>query len=125
MTSSVVPDPSYTIAYGPLTTRWTPHSSCLYTVTSYSGSYFQGYIPGLGVDPACYPPSQSVSLTSIGVTSTFIESEASLSTPGSVHEPTTSVIVRDLVNAVNLYSPGICPFGWSYAMSCRYPLLEK
>ena len=125
MASDLGPAPSYTIDYGALTTPWTPPTSCLSTVTSYSGSYFQGYIPALGVDPACYPPSHAAAPASVVVTSTVIGSEASLSTHNPVPGPTRNVVARDLVNAVNLHSPGICPSGWTYALSCRRPLHEK
>lgn len=124
MASDVGPDPSYTIPYGPLTTLWTPHSSCLFTITSYSGSYYQGYIPSLGVDPACYPPSNAAATTSVIVTSTP-QSEPSLSTSRPIPDTTTGVVPRDLVNAVNLYSPGICPSGWTYALSCERPSYNK
>ncbi len=150
MASRVGPAASYTISYGPLTTLWTPHSSCLFTVTSYSGSYYQGYIPSLGVDPACYPPSQAAATASVAVTFTPIEPDASLSTPNPVPDSTgvvldftpidpeaslptsnpvpdttTGVVARDLVNAVNLYSPGICPSGWTYALSCKCPFHKQ
>ena len=116
MASNVGPVPSYTISGGPLTALWTPPISCLSTVTSYSGSYFQGYIPAIGIDPACYPPLQTAVPTSVVVTSTT-ESEPNLSTH--------NVVARNLVNAVNLYSPGICPSGWAYALSCKHPFQKK
>src|SRR5215469_6132198 len=125
MASDLGPAPSYTIDSGALTTPWAPPISCLSTVTSYSGSYFQGYIPALGVDPACYPPSHAAAPASVIVTSTVIGSEASLSTPNPVPGPTGNVVARDLVNAVNLYSPGICPDGWAYALSCRHSFAQQ
>lgn len=72
---------------GPLTTIFTPPSNCLATTTALDTSYFVGSEPNgdLGGFPSCYPSS------------------------------TLSVAASDDVFQPAVYSPGVCPFGYTYA----------
>jgi hypothetical protein len=76
---------------GPLTTIFTPPSNCLATTTALDTSYFVGSQPDgdLGGFPSCYPSS------------------------------TLSVAVSDDVFQPAVYSPGVCPFGYTYAFPCK------
>jgi hypothetical protein len=76
---------------GPLTTIFTPPSNCLATTTALDTSYFVGSQPDgdLGGFPSCYPSS------------------------------TLSVAASDDVFQPAVYSPGVCPFGYTYAFPCE------
>jgi hypothetical protein len=92
--TTTFPSPSYVLASnGPLTSIFSPPTSCIQTTTFDGSNYFIGYESGLGTDSACYPPVLTTAAPKIDG------------------------------NAVTLqyYSPGLCPSGWSYAVSYNGP----
>jgi hypothetical protein len=96
-TTTLAP-PTYVLASnGPLTHFFVPPSSCLETTTFDGTNYFLGYQSALGTDEACYPPV--------------------------IASPTSTSTIVSNANAITLqyWSPGLCPYGWTYAMSYNGP----
>ena len=63
--STTITDPAVISSYnrGPLTTTFTPPSTCLSTMTYFGGSMYFGHAGNLFYDSACYPSSISSSVT--------------------------------------------------------------
>jgi hypothetical protein len=122
------------ITQGPLTTQWTPPASCLSTTTKW-GSYrglFLGFHQEVGIDLDCYPslnPMPTAAATTSPLLSTGTTTEAgspkvfvtvtgfTTYTPAPTITKTPLWPTRGIVSDVAYYSPGICPSGYSYAVS--------
>jgi hypothetical protein len=124
--------------YGALTTLWTPPASCLSTTTYWGASFFIGYQSDAGGGLQCYPsivptPTKSDGLHVPVTTSPLI---ATGTTTGSDTLYVTitgyTTIYSDISSpptpqtslypyATFYYSPGICPSGYTYAITCMKP----
>lgn len=127
------------VSQGALTTQWTPPSSCLATTTlwgSYRG-YFLGFHEQVGIDLDCYPSllsQQTASVTTSPLIVTGTTTEASTTKPYvtitgfTTYTPSITLTKTPffpsspggLVSDIAFYSPGVCPSGYSYAVSYTF-----
>jgi hypothetical protein len=127
------------VTLGPLTTVWTPPASCLSTTTQWGdwySAFFLGYQPNLGVDADCFPshkptatasattaPLVAISSVTTGPTPTTFVTITGYTTvtptPTDVNNPAQPLLTTrsNYDWHAAYYSPGICPSGYTYAVS--------